>query len=162
MIIIAFSELIFLSSHFFFFRSGVKSCVNPVTDTTETTKESHQNSSKNEASEATGCSVGTTWIDPAQTYWLWKKMIQTSTAWVICAFLEATTLGRTEIRIDLILLLLFSNLSKCLWKFGSGLVPTSWTEYMQKKREEKRSWRSWKHSVAIRAELIHRATQSEF
>lgn len=63
----------FLKLSLFFFRSGVKSCVNPVTDTTETTKESHQNSSKNEASEATGCSVGTTWIDPAQTYWLWKK-----------------------------------------------------------------------------------------
>lgn len=125
----------FLKLSLFFFRSGVKSCVNPVTDTTETTKESHQNSSKNEASEATGCSVGTTWIDPAQTYWLWKKMIQTSTAWVICAFLEATTLGRTEIRIDLILLLFFSNLSKCLWKFGSGLVPTSWTEFMQKRKK---------------------------
>lgn len=126
----------FLKLSLFFFRSGVKSCVNPVTDTTETTKESHQNSSKNEASEATGCSVGTTWIDPAQTYWLWKKMIQTSTAWVICAFLEATTLGRTEIRIDLILLLFFSNLSKCLWKFGSGLVPTSWTEIYAKKKKD--------------------------
>lgn len=50
----------FLKLSLFFFHSGVKSCVNPVTDTTETTKESHQNSSKNEASEATGCSVGTT------------------------------------------------------------------------------------------------------
>lgn len=59
LIIIAFSELIFLSSRFFF-GEGVKSCVIPVTDTTETTKESLQNSSKNEASKATGCSVGTT------------------------------------------------------------------------------------------------------